>query len=47
MRKLIVELIPNAEFKSRKIGPFKMFNKIKSVEILQFVNIDFDRGSCM
>ena len=44
MRKLIVELIPNAEFKSTKMGPFKMFNKIKSVEILQFVNIDFDRG---
>ncbi|VVB64500.1 Bacterioopsin transcriptional activator [uncultured archaeon] len=44
MRKLTVELTPNAEFKSMKTGPFKLFNKVKSIEILQFVNIDFDRG---
>lgn len=44
MRKLTVELIPNAEFKGMKTGPFKLFNKVKSIEILQFVNIDFDRG---
>lgn len=44
MRKLTVELIPNAEFKSMKTGPFKLFNMIKSMEVLQFVNIDFDRG---
>lgn len=39
MRKVIVELIPNAEYRRAMED---IFNKIKSIEILQMLNIDFD-----
>lgn len=41
MRKLTVELIPNAEAKMMKKN---IFNKIKSIELLQILKTDFDKG---
>jgi hypothetical protein len=41
MRKVTVELIPNAQTKDIKKG---IFNKILSIEALQILKTDFDKG---